>query len=308
MPSEPPEDRASTPQSQSRSKQERIRDNQRRSRARRQEYLADLEKRLSECQITCRDADIQRAAFIELQIENTRLRELLSLAGVNDQFVEHYVSQAVAQSTQFPQEANPALRQLKPKIAAIDPNRMLSSNASGGVGGSSSSNVNNVFQPSSASASASTSASAPPRRHSHNVMSSTPAMTIPDQTMTTPATSYSNVSSFVPPQSDMSSPATFDWLYQQSPLMQTQSTVESYLCDAFGMPVRRSSRPADDSTVLCSVAKQMIDQYHIPPQEMDMVKAKLSRGCFQPSFPGAGCSVDNQVLFQVLNELSAKYS
>lgn len=39
---------------QTKTKQERIRDNQRRSRARRQEYLSDLEKRLSECQLTCK--------------------------------------------------------------------------------------------------------------------------------------------------------------------------------------------------------------------------------------------------------------
>lgn len=298
MPSETSDDRALTPQSQSRSKQERIRDNQRRSRARRQEYLADLEKRLSECQITCRDADIQRAAFIELQIENTRLRELLSLAGVNEQFVEHYVSQAVAQGTQFPQEANPALRQLKPKIAAIDPNRMLSSGASGSSG----SNMNNILQ--------STSASAPPRRHSHNVMSSTSGTSMPDQNLAlTPTSSYNTISPFVPPLSDLSSPANFDWLYQQSPILQPQNSSEPFLCDAFGMPVQPSPRTADDNTtVLCSVAKQMIDQYHIPPQEMEQVKAKLSRGCFRPSFPGAGCSVDNQILFQVLNELSAKYS
>lgn len=302
MPSEPPEDRSSTPQSQTRSKQERIRDNQRRSRARRQEYLADLEKRLSECQITCRDADIQRAAFIELQIENTRLRELLSLAGVNDQFVEHYVSQAVAQGTQFPQEANPALRQLKPKIAAMDPNRMLSNAA--GPSTSSTSTSNAIFQQPSNP----TGASVPSRRHSHNVMSSSPAIAVPDQTMVTPATPYHTVSPFGPTPSNMGSPANFDWLYQQSPILQERNPSEPYLCDAFGVPVQRSSRPPDDSTVLCSVAKQMIDQYHIPPHEMEQVKAKLSRGCFQPSFPGAGCSVDNQVLFQVLNELSTKYS
>lgn len=306
MPSEPPEERASTPQSQSRSKQERIRDNQRRSRARRQEYLADLEKRLSECQITCRDADIQRAAFIELQIENTRLRELLSLAGVNDQFVEHYVSQAVAQGTQFPQEVNPALRQLKPKIAAIDPNRMLSSAVSGS-GSNSTVNTNAAFQPNSTGIP--TSASAPSRRHSHNVMSSTTsAGPISEQTLTTPTTSYSNVSSFVQPSAEMGSPANFDWLYQQSPILQGQNSSDPYLCDAFGIPARRLSRTADDSTILCSVAKQMIDQYHIPPHEMEQVKAKLSRGCFQPSFPGVGCSIDNSILFQVLNELSAKYT
>lgn len=126
MSSEPPEDKA-TPL-QPKSKQERIRDNQKRSRARRQEYLADLERRLSECQLTCQEADMQRPAFLGLQIENTRLRELLALTGVNDQFVDQYVAQAVAQVAQHPQETNPGLRQLKPKIAPVDTSRSLSSN------------------------------------------------------------------------------------------------------------------------------------------------------------------------------------
>lgn len=294
MPSEPPEDRATTPQSQSKSKQERIRDNQRRSRARRQEYLADLEKRLSECQITCRDADIQRAAFIELQIENTRLRELLSLAGVNDQFVEHYVSQAVAQASQFPQEANPTLRQLKPKIATMDATRMLSS-------ASASSSSTTIQQPNVASG--------PSRRHSHTVMSSTSGTSVTDRNIApTPTSSYNPISPFIPPLTDISSPTTFDWLYQQSPLPQAQNPSDPFICEVFGIAAPGPLRAADDNTVLCSVAKQMMDQYHIPPLELEQVKAKLSQGFCQPSYPGSGCSVDNQILFQVLNELSAKYA
>lgn len=294
MPSEPPEDRATTPQSQSKSKQERIRDNQRRSRARRQEYLADLEKRLSECQITCRDADIQRAAFIELQIENTRLRELLSLAGVNDQFVEHYVSQAVAQASQFPQEANPTLRQLKPKIATMDPTRVLS-NAS---------TSNPILQQQQSNI-----ASAPSRRHSHTVMSSTSGSSVAERNIApTSASSYNPISPFIPPMTEISSPTTFDWLYQPSPLPQARNPSDPFLCEHFGLAAQGIPRTTDDNTVLCSVAKQMIDQYHIPPHEMEKVKSKLSSGFCQPSYPGSGCSVDNQILFQVLNELSTKYA
>lgn len=293
MPPEAPENGIPTPPSPPRSKQERIRDNQRRSRARRQEYLAGLEKRWSKCQTACRDADIQRAAFIELQIENTRLRELLSLAGVNGQFVEHYVCRAVAQGTQSSQEATPALRQLKPKIAAIDPNIARSSNAGG-------SHLTNILQP--------TFASVPPRRHSHNVMSPTPVASIPDQDLAlAPTSSYNTVSPIMPSLSDMSSQANLDWLCRQSPLLQAQNPHEPSLCDASGVPARRPPRTAGDSTVLCSVPKQAMDQYYKPPQETEPVKTEISRGCFRPSFPSAGCTVDNQVLFQVLHELSAKY-
>src|ERR1700761_3593159 len=72
------------------SKQERIRDNQRRSRARRQEYLADLERRLNECHVHCPDAYLQRSAFPDLQAENARLRDLLSYAGISPDVVEGF--------------------------------------------------------------------------------------------------------------------------------------------------------------------------------------------------------------------------
>lgn len=116
-----PDDKATPPPGKS--KQERVRENQRQSRARRQEYVADLERRLSECQMTRRDADIQRAAFLEVQIENARLRVLLALSGVNEDFIDNYVSQAVAQSGQFPRKTNPLVRQIKPKIANIESTR-----------------------------------------------------------------------------------------------------------------------------------------------------------------------------------------
>ncbi|KAK5936564.1 hypothetical protein PMZ80_011188 [Knufia obscura] len=117
------EDHATFPQPEF--KQERIRNNQRRSRARRQEYLLDLERRIADCQITCRDAEIERAAFLELQIENAKLRELLVLAGVNDQVIEQYLLQSVTQSGHFLQELNPSLRQLKPRIAGRGPARSI---------------------------------------------------------------------------------------------------------------------------------------------------------------------------------------
>jgi hypothetical protein len=96
------------------SKQARIRDNQRRSRARRQEHLQDLERRLSECQVTCREAELQLNAFKELQFENARLRQLLEILGVNENLVNTFVHQDAATASS---SSTPALRQLKPKIA-----------------------------------------------------------------------------------------------------------------------------------------------------------------------------------------------
>ncbi|KAK5328823.1 hypothetical protein LTR93_002608 [Exophiala xenobiotica] len=110
-----------TPLAGIKAKQERIRDNQRRSRARRQEYLAELEQRLEQCRVTCRDADLLRQSFYELQAENHHLRELLSTAGVSSDLVESSLRQRSQQSSSnsdqrasIPNTTN--LRQLKPKL------------------------------------------------------------------------------------------------------------------------------------------------------------------------------------------------
>ncbi|BCS17366.1 uncharacterized protein APUU_10194A [Aspergillus puulaauensis] len=71
----------------------RIRDNQRRSRARRREYIQDLEHRLQKfeahgVQVT---QEIQ-AAGRKVAVENTLLRALLQLHGVSDHDIEGYLA------------------------------------------------------------------------------------------------------------------------------------------------------------------------------------------------------------------------
>ena len=92
-------------------KQERIRQNQRRSRARKEERLHDLEQRLQECHSKCREADAQRMAFLALQNENARLRDLMKINGLDHKYIEAFVhSQAIAEAR------SNALRPLRPKI------------------------------------------------------------------------------------------------------------------------------------------------------------------------------------------------
>ena len=75
------------------SKQAGICNNQRRSRARRQEYIAGLEQRLRDCHTTCREADLLRSAFVDLQKKNDLLRALLSFAGVTSDNIDSFVRQ-----------------------------------------------------------------------------------------------------------------------------------------------------------------------------------------------------------------------
>ncbi|CZT45440.1 uncharacterized protein RSE6_05749 [Rhynchosporium secalis] len=75
----------------------RIRDNQRRSRARRKEYLQELESRLRQCELQGVEAssEIQTAAR-RVAEENKRLRTLLSHNGVTDEGVESYLRTSTA--------------------------------------------------------------------------------------------------------------------------------------------------------------------------------------------------------------------
>ena len=282
------EDNATPPSlTQSKSKQERIRDNQRRSRARRQEYLADLERRLSECQLTCRDATLKEGALLEVQIENARLRELLALAGVTDTFVDQYVSQAIAQSGQYHQGTNPSLRQLKPRVAGIGSTPLLASSA----------------EPNQVPRSCSSALPFSSHKSAASTNISMSSMTMPLASASTHSALFS-----APSMPDPSHPTDFDWLYQPTPSLDSQDSDEDFCCDTFLVPAQGTLRAADDNAILCSVAKQMIEQYHISPTEMKQVKAKLAAGFCKPAYPGAGCAVNNETLFQVLNELSSNYS
>ncbi|PYH79059.1 hypothetical protein BO82DRAFT_341385 [Aspergillus uvarum CBS 121591] len=75
------------------SSSQRIRDNQRRSRARRKEYLQDLEQRLRRFELLGVQATQEvQAAGRKLAIENAHLRSLLRLHGVSDQQVQAYLT------------------------------------------------------------------------------------------------------------------------------------------------------------------------------------------------------------------------
>jgi hypothetical protein len=90
----------------------RIRDNQRRSRARRKEYLQELEARLRQCELHGIEAsaEIQLAAR-KVADENRKLRELLSLHGIREDSVEGYLQSSQAGdallSSQYPSRSTP---------------------------------------------------------------------------------------------------------------------------------------------------------------------------------------------------------
>lgn len=81
----------------------RIRDNQRRSRARRKEYLQELEGKFRNCELLGVEAssEIQSAAR-RVAEENKRLRALLRVRGVDDAEVDEFLGRPTTENPQFP--------------------------------------------------------------------------------------------------------------------------------------------------------------------------------------------------------------
>ncbi|KAL0933143.1 uncharacterized protein CTRU02_212106 [Colletotrichum truncatum] len=78
----------------------RIRDNQRRSRARKKEYVQELEQRLRECQLKGIEAsaEVQQAAR-RVANENQKLRKLLNNVGLSDEQVDQFLKTGTAEYT-----------------------------------------------------------------------------------------------------------------------------------------------------------------------------------------------------------------
>lgn len=100
-------DLLTTPLLQQKANLARIRDNQRRSRARKREYLQELEQRLRLCELQGIEASSEvQAAARRVAEENRHLRELLHKQGISDDYITHYI-QGSLNSPRQPAELSP---------------------------------------------------------------------------------------------------------------------------------------------------------------------------------------------------------
>ncbi|KAJ5085789.1 hypothetical protein N7532_010560 [Penicillium argentinense] len=73
----------------------RVRENQRKSRAKKQEYLQELEQKLVTCQNEARQRDIaHRLALQKVEAENRHLKTLLGSLGISTELLQQYVQLA----------------------------------------------------------------------------------------------------------------------------------------------------------------------------------------------------------------------
>jgi hypothetical protein len=279
--------------SQSRiSRQARIRDNQRRSRARRQEHLQDLERRLSECHVTCREAELRLNAFKELQIENARLRQLLEILGVDENLVNTFVHQDAATASS---NSVPALRQLKPKIALAPGLAKHSPALKNGV-------TDNSYSTNLAALSPlATSSSSQPTPFFTTWSTNLDASGFGPR-HETPGTSPSDFLVHEPPQTQSFLPQ----FQGKTTCIGGLYSDESFCCMVFGNKATGPLQASHENTILCSLAKELIDQYNIDGEAFEKIKTRLAAGFAPPAHPGESCRVDNQLLFEVLTEISGR--
>jgi len=248
------------------SKQERIRLNQQRSRARKQEYLQDLEKRVQDCHTICRDAELQREEYLQLRTENMKLRALLRSFGLPDNQIDVFVNLDASE----PSIEQPSLRNIRPKLQPI--------------------------------------VAPPPTTHFSRLddMIDTPLSFFSEPTPSTATSIMSSTpssccGSICPPTHPMT-----EGSYTSIP--SAPNFPLPHFCDVFLTYFEPNQGPIGETSIGCSEARDLIDQYNIGGQDIQHILYRLATG-FVPAIDSPDCCrVDARLLFEVLNDISSDLS
>lgn len=263
----------------------RVRENQRKSRARRQEYIRELEQKLTVCKDEARQRDIEhRLAVQRLELENRKLKHLLVCLGVQPPIVDEYLRSADhPASTQ--KVAIPALPRPDVAVAPVAPKSDENPfNSKSSCGGRS-------------SCGQSTSNSCSPA-----VSATTIAPKQLDVPLTPEAMGYPSGSSCG--SSDIA-PTSAQHASTRGTPDSTQQHEDDLVCGC-GEETSGPWPSTDDvlNTTLCSIAADLIRQYNTQGVDMALIRQKLRVGFRKGLGSGDGCRVQNQTLFEILDEIS----
>lgn len=216
-----------------------MRENQRKSRAKRQEYVRELEQRLGVCKEQAQQKDIEhRLAIQKVEAENRHLRMLLGSLGLNADLVQQYVQMAGKSS------------ELDRKIAI-------------------------------------------------------PAITRPSQPEPSASPSSCNkAESCVTPTPTSLSETQHP---EDRPPPEVKEVETPSLCDCSTEQQSLGPWPAEENVLnstICSLAEEMIRQHNDRGTDIEEIRRKLWAG-FRKGKPGDGCRVQNNILFQILDEISS---
>jgi hypothetical protein len=310
-----------------------VRENQRKSRARRQQYIEELEQKVAVCNAQAQQREIEHLiALQKLEAENAKLRALLQRAGLAPSLVEDFLKDA-SQPTASEKIAIPRLK------APISPQPSSSQYAA---------NTTKTDEPYTPTSSISVTAAcnknvpcAPPSHHA--------VTTMQHDEYGTPASStcidavYNNKDACAPPPSQYAATTQMPNSYtgfeivcnnnisctQASECLENSTTPNhleppvvvpadpvttqqqqniklpsiASLCDCGPESISKWPRlSTPNNTTLCEVAQDLIDQYNTAGVDLNVIKQKLSAGFRNGD--ATGCRVQNNVLFEVLDEIS----
>ncbi|KXG46992.1 uncharacterized protein PGRI_037380 [Penicillium griseofulvum] len=234
----------------------RVRENQRKSRARKQEYVNELEQRLAVYKEHAQQKDIEhRLAMQKVEAENQHLKALLGSLGVSSASLQQYLQQADTGANTNRKVAIPAIRRVEGETPL-----------------------------------------SPPRRDTRR---SNLSMAVPRVYKEEPAAAElpAAVNSTCAPTVVQST---------DQPPKKTQKEENPALCGC--RSEGQIPEPASDEDVLnstlCAIAEEMINQYNTKGIDVDEIRRRIWSG-FRGGANGAGCRVQNHILFQVLDDISS---
>lgn len=252
----------------------RVRENQRRSRAKKQEYVRELEQKLSSFKDEARQKDVDHRLLVQrLEAENRKLKQMLLSLGVQQEIVEDFIRNG--EDTISKQKvAIPALRRLE--VAA-----------STSSGGTKDEPTLGSGKPASDRRSGASNA-----EHEHMDGDTLPSLHISDEFV------GSHLSS------DTVAKSPRQVYLRDSPPSRLSPEGESICsCEDSTGPSWQNGEDVLNTT-LCAIASELIQQYNIRGVSITDIRERLQAGFRNGYGQGEGCRVQNQILFQVLDEIS----
>ncbi|KAJ6187629.1 hypothetical protein N7519_002537 [Penicillium mononematosum] len=288
----------------------RVRENQRKSRARKQEYVNELEQRLAVYKEQAHQKDIEhRLATQKVEAENRHLRALLGSLGVSSASVQQYLQEADTGANINRKVAIPAIQRVEGEnplsLSRRDARRSNLSMA-----------VPRVYkeepettEPAAAVSSACSSTVAQPTDQPEAVRSACSSTVV--QPTDQPEVARSVCASTMVQSTEQReavrsacAPAVVQPTDQ--PPKQTPQEEDPALCGC--RSDRENPETVSDEDVLnstlCAIAEEMINQYNTKGVDVDEIRRRIWSG-FRAGANGTGCRVQNHILFQVLDDISS---
>ncbi|KAK0129215.1 hypothetical protein ONS95_001150 [Cadophora gregata] len=255
----------------------RVRNNQRRSRARRREYVAELERKLKECEVegvpTC--SIVPEDTIRRLQEENRKLRELLRQVGIEQITVEQYLTNH--------DDNNPR------ETVGIVVNELVAS-----AGLQIPSWTSDVVEADSLQAAAATLP-----EYIDELLVDT-FLNLPDDSFSDPDLGRLLDTAQEGPVSDpIMLPSHSPSALCTAPSSSTPADAPSFFCPESSLPV---TSQCDTETTLCSDAYEMLRQHNKKGVDMIEIGIRLWNGFTKGD--ERGCKVENKLLFSVLEYIS----